>query len=121
MFLDRSVPRIRDNWDRFGFVGEMKHDMVQRIQRAIDAGACPADMPAHVVFRPAADRRCTAPPRCGCATVWRPARTATRSPPASIEATLIGLQAGAGRDLKLPLFPCDHSIPTVSEDTRHDS
>src|SRR6187549_2116510 len=23
MFLDRSVPRIRDHWDRFGFVGEM--------------------------------------------------------------------------------------------------
>src|SRR5947207_11504425 len=31
MFLDRSVPRIRDHWDRFGFVGEMKHDMVTRI------------------------------------------------------------------------------------------
>src|SRR3954447_2839399 len=31
MFLDRSVPRISRDWDRFGFVGEMKHDMVLRI------------------------------------------------------------------------------------------
>ena len=45
MFLDRSVPRISDNWERFGFVGEMKHDMVARIQQAIDAGACPPERP----------------------------------------------------------------------------
>src|SRR5262245_59595977 len=120
MFLDRSVPRIRDNWDRFGFVGEMKHDMVQRIQRAIDAGGCPADTPAHVVFRllltaahgAAALRLCDrlAPGEDGDALAR-----------ASIEAALLGLRAGAGRDLPLPLFPCDHGIPAVSEDTRHDS
>src|SRR3982750_5026566 len=40
MFLDRSVPQISKNWSRFGFVREMKHDMVARIQQAIDAGAC---------------------------------------------------------------------------------
>ena len=28
MFLDRSVPRISENWNRFGFVGEMRHEMV---------------------------------------------------------------------------------------------
>src|SRR4029079_18759965 len=51
MFLDRSVPRISRDWERFGFVSEMKHDMVARIQQAIDAGACPKDTPPHVVFR----------------------------------------------------------------------
>ena len=25
MFLDRSVPRISKDWQRFGFVGEMKN------------------------------------------------------------------------------------------------
>jgi AcrR family transcriptional regulator len=120
MFLDRSVPRIRDNWDRFGFVGEMKHDMVQRVQRAIDAGACPADIPAHVVFRllltsvhgAAALRLCDrlAPGEDGDALAA-----------ASIDATLLGLQAGAGRDLQLPNFPCDDRIPNNLEDTRHDS
>ena len=120
MFLDRSVPRIRDHWDRFGFVGEMKHDMVGRIQQAIDAGACPPETAAHTAFRllltaahgAAALRLCDrlAPGEDGDALAR-----------ASIEATLLGLRAGAGRDLQLPLYPCDDSIPTVSEDKRHDS
>jgi AcrR family transcriptional regulator len=119
MFLDRSVPRIRDHWDRFGFVGEMKHDMVGRIQRAIDAGACPAGTPAHTVFR----LLITA--AHGAATLrlcdrLAPGEDGDALARASIDATLLGLQAGAGRDLQLPLYPCD-GIPIVSEDTRHDS
>ena len=133
MFLDRSVPRIRDHWDRFGFVGEMKHDMVGRIQQAVAAGACPADTPAHTVFRllltaahgAAALRLCDrlAPGEDGDALAR-----------ASIDAALLGLKAGAGRDLSLPLYPCDDPIdPSTgpgpsratsrddSEDTRHDS
>src|SRR5436190_9811034 len=120
MFLDRSVPRIRDHWDRFGFVGEMKHDMVGRVQKAIAAGACPADTPPHTVFRllltaahgAAALRLCDrlAPGEDGDALAR-----------ASIDAAVLGLRAGAGRDLPLPASSCDHSIPTVSEDTRHDS
>src|SRR5687767_5512302 len=51
MFLDRSVPRISRDYERFGFVGQMKHDMVARIQQAIDAGACPSDTPPQTVFR----------------------------------------------------------------------
>ena len=119
MFLDRSVPRIRDHWDRFGFVGQMKHDMVTRIQKAIDAGACPAGTSAHTVFRllltaahgAAALRLCDrlAPGEDGDALAR-----------ASIEAALLGLRAGAGRDLQLPLYPCDDRIST-DEDTRHDS
>jgi len=119
MFLDRSVPRIRDHWDRFGFVGQMKHDMVTRIQQAVDAGACPADTPAHTVFRllltaahgAAALRLCDrlAPGEDGDALAR-----------ASIDAALLGLRAGAGRDLTLPLYPCD-GRPIDSEDTRHDS
>jgi hypothetical protein len=118
MFLDRSVPRIRDHWDRFGFVGEMKHDTVGRIQQAIDAGACPADTPAHTVFRllltaahgAAALRLCDrlAPGEDGDALAR-----------ASIDAALLGLRAGAGRDLRLPMYPCGDRLPL--EDTRHDS
>src|SRR5829696_1177449 len=36
MFIDRSVPRISRDWERFGFVGDAKHDMLARIQKAID-------------------------------------------------------------------------------------
>jgi AcrR family transcriptional regulator len=42
MFLDRTVPRINKNWERFGFVREMKALLGARIQRAIDAGHFPA-------------------------------------------------------------------------------
>jgi AcrR family transcriptional regulator len=38
MFVDRSVPRINKDWERFGFLREMKVQVGARIQRAIDAG-----------------------------------------------------------------------------------
>jgi hypothetical protein len=110
MFLDRSVPQISRNWERFGFVGEMKHDMVARIQQAIDAGACPADTPPHVVFR----LLLTAVH--GAATLRLCDRLAPGEDPdvlarATVDTVLMGLQAGAGRHINLPL--CVHS---VSED-----
>jgi len=51
MFLDRSVPRISQNWERFPLVGEMKSDMLTRIQRAIDAGVFPQGTNPNTVFR----------------------------------------------------------------------
>jgi AcrR family transcriptional regulator len=51
MFLDRSVPRISQDWQRFGFVREMKHRMAEHIQSVIDAGLFPADTDADTVFR----------------------------------------------------------------------
>ena len=42
MFVDRTVPRINKNWERFGFVREMKALMGAKIQRAIDDGHFPA-------------------------------------------------------------------------------
>jgi len=51
MFLDRSVPRISQNWNRFGFVSEMRGQMIVRIQQAIDSGAFPAGTEPNAVFR----------------------------------------------------------------------
>jgi AcrR family transcriptional regulator len=51
MFLDRSVPRISRDWERFGFIAEMKQEMSARIQRAIDVGAFPEGMTPNTVFR----------------------------------------------------------------------
>ena len=51
MFLDRSVPRISQDWQRFGFVREMKHRMAAHIQSVIDAGYFPAGSDADRVFR----------------------------------------------------------------------
>ena len=105
MFLDRSVPRISRDWERFGFVSEMKHDMVARIQQAIDAGACPADTPPHTVFR----LLLTAVH--GAATLrlcdrLAPGEDADVLARATIDTVLAGLQAGAGRHVNLPL--CVH-------------
>lgn len=41
MFVDRSVPRISRDWERFKFVHEMKTEVARLIARAIDAGAFP--------------------------------------------------------------------------------
>jgi AcrR family transcriptional regulator len=107
MFLDRSVPRISRDWERFGFVSEMKHDMVSRIQQAIDAGACPADTPPQTVFR----LLLTA--AHGAATLrlcdrLAPGEDADVLARATIDTMLIGLQAGAGRHVDLPLcIHCD--------------
>ena len=113
MFLDRSVPRISRDWQRFGFVSEMKHDMIERIQQAIAAGACPADTPPQTVFR----LLLTA--AHGAATLrlcdrLAPGEDADVLARATIDTVLIGLQAGAGRNINLPL--CIHCDSPASED-----
>lgn len=121
MFLDRSVPRISRDWQRFGFVGEMKHDMVARIQRAIDAGACPPGTSPVAVFRilltavhgAAALRLCDrlAPGEDGDALAK-----------ATLDVALAGLCAGAALNaswtLNISLSPC---IPSDLEDSVHES
>jgi AcrR family transcriptional regulator len=51
MFMDRTVPQISQNWERFGFVREMKAQVGATIQRAIDAGLFPAGSHPDAVFR----------------------------------------------------------------------
>ena len=51
MFVDRAVPQISKNWERFAFVGVMKNQLSSLIQRAVDAGHLPATTDPHAVFR----------------------------------------------------------------------
>jgi AcrR family transcriptional regulator len=51
MFLDRSVPRISQHWQRFGFVKEMRGELTDLIQRSIDRGDFPVGSDAEVIFR----------------------------------------------------------------------
>jgi AcrR family transcriptional regulator len=51
MFVDRTVPRISQDWERFGFVRELKAQVGTTIQRAIDAGLFPAGSHPHAIFR----------------------------------------------------------------------
>lgn len=41
MFVDRSVPRIQRDWERFAFVHEIEGKVASQFRRAIDAGAFP--------------------------------------------------------------------------------
>ena len=43
MFLDRSVPRISRDWERFAFVHQMRENVTALIQRAIDEGIFPKE------------------------------------------------------------------------------
>jgi AcrR family transcriptional regulator len=121
MFLDRSVPKIRDNWERFGFIGELKHDTRARIAHAMAAGAVPAGTSAHAVFRLllAAAHGVAALRLCDRLAPGEDADALAR---ATIDAVIHGLKAGAGRDLPdPPQAPCNDRNPTDSEGTRHDS
>ena len=51
MFLDRSVPRIAQDFERFGFVREMRKQLTERVQRAIDGGDFPVGSNPEVIFR----------------------------------------------------------------------
>jgi AcrR family transcriptional regulator len=51
MFVDRSVPRISQAYERFAFLREMKARLVSQIQFCIDSGALPSHLNANVVFR----------------------------------------------------------------------
>jgi AcrR family transcriptional regulator len=50
MFVDRTVPRINQDWERFGFRREMKTAVGASIQRAIDTGLFPAGSDPDAIF-----------------------------------------------------------------------
>ncbi len=51
MFLDRTVPQISKNWERFEFVREGKAKLGLVLKRAVDEGRFPADTHPHAAFR----------------------------------------------------------------------
>ena len=51
MFLDRSVPRISRDWERFAFVHEGKVELRGLIQTAIDSGQLPATAEPESILR----------------------------------------------------------------------
>jgi AcrR family transcriptional regulator len=51
MFVDRDVPRISREYERFAFVRDMKAELVGRIQECIDTQAFPSTLDAAVACR----------------------------------------------------------------------
>jgi len=44
MFVDRSVPRITQEWEGFEFLQQLLNNAITAVQKAIDAGAFPATL-----------------------------------------------------------------------------
>ena len=107
MFLDRSVPQISKNWNRFVFVGEMRHEMVVRIQQAIDAGAFPAGTEPSAVFRILLTSLHGAATMQICHRLAE-GENADALARLTLEAALTGLRGGAGITTELS-FECRHS------------
>jgi AcrR family transcriptional regulator len=51
MFVDRSVPRISREYERFAFAREMKGNLVKEIAACVDAGLLPASLDPAVAMR----------------------------------------------------------------------
>ncbi|HEX4346086.1 MAG TPA: TetR/AcrR family transcriptional regulator [Vicinamibacterales bacterium] len=51
MFVDRTVPRVSREYERFVYAKQMKHTLIAHVQRAIDEGALPKHVPPTVAFR----------------------------------------------------------------------
>lgn len=51
MFVDRSVPRISREYERFAFAREMKQHLIAQVQLCIDSGAFPQTLHPGTAFR----------------------------------------------------------------------
>lgn len=51
MFVDRSVPRITREYERFNFAREVKSSLITHVESAVRAGALPATIAPDVMFR----------------------------------------------------------------------
>jgi AcrR family transcriptional regulator len=94
MFVDRTVPRINKDWERFGFVREMKGQLGAKIQRAIDAGHFPAGSHPDAIARVLLTTIIGAAIGRLCHRVM-PGEDADALARDTLEATLTGLRAGS--------------------------
>jgi AcrR family transcriptional regulator len=104
MFLDRSVPRISKDWNRFGFIGEMRHEMIVRIQQAIDSGAFPAGTSPTAVFRVLLTSLHGAATMKLCDRL-APGENADVLARITLDTALLGLRAGAGVGITDDILP----------------
>ncbi len=51
MFVDRSVPKVTQHYERFAFVRQMKAHLIDHVQECIEAGELPRSVAPSVAFR----------------------------------------------------------------------
>ena len=105
MFVDRNVPRISRDWQRFGFVREMRAQIGKVIHHAVDTGVFPSGTNPDAVFRIllTAIVGASLSRLCDRAAPGEDVDALARD---TLEATLTGLRAGFSRTFQ-PLS-CDH-------------
>ena len=94
MFVDRSVPRISKNWERFSFVGTIKGQIAKVIQSAVDAGHLPQGTNPHAVMRVLMVSALGASVMQLCGRM-EPGEDPDALARAALEATLAGLRHGS--------------------------
>ena len=102
MFLDRSVPRISADWERFGFVRDMKIETAGLIRRAIDSGEFPPGTDPQAVFRILFAAIHGAAAMCLCDRL-EPGADSDALARDTLEAALVGLRTG----FTLSIHPAD--------------
>jgi AcrR family transcriptional regulator len=114
MFVDRSVPRVSREYERFAFARELKRNILAEIQECIDSGALPATVD------PAAAMRTVSAGLIGVAVLSLSDRIAPNEDADKIAAnvldvTLAGLKAGVTlQPISSSSCPLDAS-PVASE------
>jgi AcrR family transcriptional regulator len=109
MFVDRSVPRISREYERFAFAHEGKRLLLDQLQACIDAGALPASLDPHAALRVlsagllgVAGMRLS--DRLG------PGESAEDLAHDVLDTTIAGLQAGLPLRFQSAAMPCDLDV-----------
>jgi AcrR family transcriptional regulator len=114
MFVDRSVPRISREYERFAFVRETKRHLIAEIERGIEARVFPANL------KPAVAMRLMMVGVLGVAVLRLSERLAPGEDADSlagdvIDATLAGLQAGVALKSTGMVLDCSPAEPIAVE------
>lgn len=109
MFVDRSVPRIARDWERFGLVQQSRAEGIEMVQRCIDAALFPRGTNASAAFHVlgTAIHGAAVHRLCGRLFQRRDADLFARN---ALRAALAGLRAGVALDV--PSDP-PHSRPQI--------
>jgi AcrR family transcriptional regulator len=120
MFVDRSVPRITREYERFAFIRDMRSHIIAQIQHGIDAKRLPANVDPGVAFR------LLTIGVLGVAVMrlsdrLKPGEDADTLAGDVLSVTLAGLQAGVALRSKAPDFPDAEAVAAHAQvgQTRH--
>ncbi len=110
VFLDRRVPRVGPESERFAFISEIKGSLLARVQRCVDEGLFPVSLHPKVALR------LLWAPVVGIASLRLSDRLAPGEDPDAlihdaISTTIAGLRAGAALHVRPPQSWADATVP----------